>query len=183
LTRWSASGQPIESYQLSQQSLRSLAFCAERNEIAVGSSDGHIYLLDATHFTIKRVLERAHRQSVFKVVYAPNGDYLLSGGRDAHLNIWLTDQDYQLHSSRPAHLFTINDICYAPHGRYFATASRDKTLKIWDARSFELLKVIETVRDNGHINSVNTLYWSAYCDYLLSAGDDRSIIVWQIGER
>lgn len=182
ITRWLLStGKAQESIQLSQQSLRSIAFCPERNELAVGASDHHIYLFDATHFSLKKTLKSAHKNSVFSLRYSPNANYLLSGGRDAHLNVWDIENDYQLHSSRPAHLFTINDITYSPNGQYFATASRDKTLKIWDATTFELLKVAETIRDKGHLNSVNALYWSAYNNYLISAGDDRSIIVWRVG--
>lgn len=180
ITRWLSTGKTIESQQISNQSLRSLAFCPERNELAVGASDNNIYLFTATTFELKKTLKNAHQNSVFSLAYSPDGNFLLSGGRDAHLNVWNTENSYQLHSSRPAHLFTINDIQYAPNGQYFATASRDKTLKIWDASTFELLKVIETIRDKGHLNSVNALYWSAYNDYLLSASDDRSIIVWRV---
>ena len=180
LTRWNAEGRAMESYQLSNKSLRTIAFYAERNEGAVGASDGNIYLLNATSFELKKTLLQAHNNSVFSLAYSPDGNYLLSGGRDAHLNIWITEADFQQHSSRPAHLFTINDICYSPDGKYFATASRDKTLKIWNAHTFELLKVIEMIRDKGHLNSVNAVYWSAYNNYLLSASDDRSIIVWQV---
>ena len=61
-----------------------------------------------------------------------------------------------------------------------ATASRDKTMKIWDANNFKLLKVIDTVRNGGHINSVNTLRWSKYNNWLISGSDDRSIIIWEI---
>ncbi|MFK7937105.1 MAG: WD40 repeat domain-containing protein [Saprospiraceae bacterium] len=180
LTRWSMEGKAIESFQLSNKSLRSIAFFAERNEVAVGASDGNIYLLNATSFELKKTLEKAHDNSVFSLKYSPDGNYLLSGGRDAHLNVWETENDFQQHSSRPAHLFTVNDICYSPNGKYFATASRDKTLKIWDAHTFELIKVIEMIRDKGHLNSVNAVYWSAYNNYLLSASDDRSIIIWEI---
>ena len=83
--------------------------------------------------------------------------------------------------SQPAHWFTINKIVFHPEGKWFATGSRDKTIKIWDAETFELLKVIETMRDKGHINSVNCLLWSEHNDYLLSCGDDRSIIAWEVG--
>ena len=80
--------------------------------------------------------------------------------------------------SEAAHLFTINHITFSPDGQLFATASRDKTLKIWDAKTLELLKVVDTLRFGGHINSVNRLLWLPDC--LISASDDRSAIIWGV---
>lgn len=182
ISRWSPlEGQSLESLHLSNQSLRSLDYSPQRDEIAIGSSDNNIYLLDAKTLTLKHTIKDAHANSVFTVKYGPNGRHLLSGGRDAQLKVWDSKNDWQRVLSHPAHWFTINDIAFRPDGQWFATASRDKTIKIWDAESFDLLKVLETIRDRGHINSVNNLYWSDYENYLISCGDDRSIMVWKIG--
>ncbi len=182
ISRWSApEGRSLESLHVSNQSLRSLDFCALRNEIAIGASDNNIYLLDADTLAIRKTIEKAHNNSVFSIQYSPDGRYLLSGGRDAHLKIRDTGEDFREVFSQPAHWFTINDIAFDPTGHWFATASRDKTIKIWDAANFELLKVIEVVRNRGHVNSVNRLLWTKHNNYLLSASDDRTMIVWEIG--
>ena len=48
VTRWDReSGRSLESYQLSNQSLRAVAFSETKNELAVGGSGCSIYLLDA----------------------------------------------------------------------------------------------------------------------------------------
>ena len=181
LTRWNiASQKTIESLHLSNQSLRCLAYSKERNELAVGASDHHIYLLDATTLEIKQTFKNAHENSVFTIRYSKGDRYLISGGRDAHLRVRDLQQDGKEISAQPAHWFTINDIAFHPKAPIFATASRDKTIKIWNAETFELLKVIETVRDQGHLNSVNRLFWSDFNNYLVSCGDDRSIMIWEI---
>lgn len=181
LTRWSvAECRTLESLHLSAKSLRCLDYSVVRNEIAVGSSDFSIYLLDAHTFEIKTILKTAHENSVFALRYSPDGNFLLSGGRDAHLKAWSPDSDTKLIFSQPAHWYTINDIVFHPSGQWFATASRDKTIKIWDGKTFELLKVIESFRDGGHVNSVNKLLFLDEADLLVSAGDDRSIILWKI---
>ena len=181
LTKWSVKDRRIlESLHLTNQSLRSCDFSKVRNELAVGASDNCIYILDADNWHIKRTIRNAHDNSVFKIKYAPDGNYLWSGGRDAHLKTWDLERDFNLVSDQSAHWFTINDIAFHPEGHLLATASRDKTIKIWDASSFKLLKVIETIRDGGHINSVNALYWSNYNNYLISCSDDRSLIVWDV---
>jgi WD40 repeat protein len=177
LSRWDiASRRRLESLQLATDSLRSLAYSPSRNELAVGSSDNTIYLLDATDLRLKSQL-RGHANSVFSVHYLPGGRFLFSGGRDAYLRIWDLAAERELTAGDAAHWFTVNALALHPEGRYLATGSRDKTIKIWDTETFALQKVLDTIRDGGHINSVNTLLWHP-TGALISAGDDRSIILW-----
>ncbi|MBI5915236.1 MAG: WD40 repeat domain-containing protein [Bacteroidetes bacterium] len=179
ITRWSADeGRALESYHLANQALRCIDFCEIRNEIAVGGSDNAICFLDAGTLELRHTLRQAHANSVFTVRYTPNGRHLLSGGRDAHLNVWDLDYDHHKFHTQPAHWYTINHLVFHPDGHLFATASRDKTLKIWDAANFELLKVLEGGRDGGHLNSVNRLLWSSHENLLVSASDDRTLVVW-----
>jgi WD40 repeat protein len=180
LTRWDALEQrSIESIHLSNQSLRSIAYSISRQELAIGGSDAQIYLLDALTFELKHTIAGAHANSVFSLAYSPDGQWLLSGSRDAHLKVWDVNT-WQVHLAHPAHWFTINAIAYHPNGSLFATASRDKTIKIWDAYTFELRKVIDTIRHGGHVNSVNDLLWTQFDNELVSAGDDRSLMIWNV---
>lgn len=181
LTRWNIDQQKtVESLHLSNQSLRCLVYNEHRNELAVGASDHHIYLLDATTLAIKEAIKSAHENSVFTIRYSADNQHLISGGRDAHLRVWDLQNNHKEISFQPAHWYTINDLAFHPKAPIFATASRDKTIKIWNAETFELLKVIETVRDQGHLNSVNRIFWSDFNNYLVSCGDDRSIMIWEI---
>ncbi len=186
LTRWNMErGRSMESFQLSNQALRAISFSEKRKELAVGASDNSIYLLDVETFELRHTLKDAHTNSVFAVAYSPDGHHLLSGGRDAMLKVWdlesqqfLTPHLSTLTPDYPAHLFTVNHIVFSPDAQLFATASRDKTLKIWDAHTFELLKVVDTMRYGGHINSVNRLLWLPDC--LVSCSDDRSVMLWRV---
>jgi WD40 repeat protein len=97
----------------------------------------------------------------------------------------LKSSNFGILESIPAHLFTINSIVFHPtNPSIFATASRDRTIKIWQISAqnpkLTLLKVIDTIRHGCHIRSVNRLFWSKYNDYLISASDDRSLIVWRV---
>ncbi len=179
LTRWEAdNARTLESLQLSHQSLRTIAYSEKKGEIAVGASNQCIYFLDTETLAIKRVLDNAHTNSVFALAYSPNGKYLLSGGRDAMLRVWDLENHCTLRSEQPAHWYTINHLAFSPDGLLFATASRDRTVKIWDAQSFELLKVVDTLRFGGHTRSVNRLLWRSDC--LVSCGDDRLAMIWKI---
>ena len=180
LSKWDIETQmAVESYHLSNQSLRAIDYSEHRNELVIGASDNSLYFLDAGTMELKRHLAKAHQNSVFTVKYHPNGRHLITGGRDALLNVWNLD-DNALVSSQAAHMYTINSIAFHPKASIFATASRDRTIKLWDAQNYKLLKVIETLRDDGHLASVNKLLWTSHKDYLISASDDRSVGVWKI---
>ncbi len=162
---------------LADNSLRALAIHPDGMHLAVGSSDNGIYLLDLPTLNINRKLE-GHSNSVFTLCYSPDGKYLLSGSRDAHVMVWDVQSGYKLNHKIPAHLFTINHITFSPSGEMFATAGRDKDVKIWDAETFKLLKVLDRHKYDGHINSVNRLWWGE--KFLVSAGDDRKIVLWDV---
>jgi len=180
LSRWDiAQKRAVDSLHLTNRSLRCMDYCPRRNEIAVGASDNAIHLLEAETLQIRSKWPQAHDNSVFTVKYNQDGTLLFSGGRDAMLKVWDLEKQTCL-NDQPAHWFTINDLALSPSGRYLASASRDKTIKIWDAHSFKLLKVLDTVRDGGHLNSVNRLYWSSFNNTLVSCSDDRSIILWNM---
>ncbi len=179
LTRWSVpAARTLESLPLSSNSLRQIAYDPMYDRLAVGSSEGAIFLLDRTGFSL---LARApaHPPSVFALAFSPDGEYLFSGGRDAALNRWSTRSGLHLEQHVTAHLLTVNAIAVHPKGEILATASRDKTVKFWRSSDLQLLKVIEVVRDKGHVNSVNTLCWMDE-DTLISAGDDRRILEWRL---
>jgi WD40 repeat protein len=163
----------------SEKNARCIALNPIKEEFAVGYSDNCIRIFAGKTAELVQTIE-AHQNSVFTLAYSPDGKYLLSGSRDAHLKIWDTTQNYDLHQSIVAHLFAINKITYSPDKQYFATASMDKSVKIWDAHTFKLLKVLDRARHAGHGNSVNTLLWTDFNNYLLSAGDDRMVGVWEI---
>lgn len=186
ITRWDILRQSsIESLQLSNQALRSALYRPAAAEWLIGSSDHHIYRLNAEDFSIKEKMTAAHQNSVFCLEEHPaDNDKFFSGSRDALLKVWeIGDKGAptSLLNEQPAHWFTINHLITSPDGKYLLTASRDKTIRIWDTTTYKLLKTLDAPRDGGHVNSVNRLLWIPGTSYFVSASDDRSIVVWQVG--
>ena len=169
----------VSHRRLTENHLRSAVGYATQNQVYMGTSDHLILVLEAES---GKVIShwKAHENSVFSLGVHPDNKYLLSGGRDAHLNVWDLARSHQLIKSLPAHHYTLNDIAFAPSMDYFMTASRDKTLKLWDAYSFALLKVIDWERNEGHRHSVNRIKWLKSDNSLISCSDDRQIIRWKI---
>lgn len=165
--------------QITNEHLRSIESGGEEHMWFIGSSDHHIHRWDGKKKVVSEKW-KAHDNSVFSLKSHPTGKYLLSGGRDAHLNVWDMKNDYRQEHSIPAHMFTINDICFSPDESYFLTASRDKTMKLWDSETFDLLKVIDAPRNDAHKHSVNKLLWLSTDNSVLSCSDDRRLIRWRL---
>jgi WD40 repeat protein len=165
-------------FNFSDKSARCLAFDGESGHLAVGYSD-HAIRIVKEGVLLKEIF--AHSNSVFSLAYSPNGSELLSAGRDAHLKIHNTQNNYALKESIVAHMYAINHLTYSPNGLFYATASMDKSIKLWDAKKHKLLKVIDKSRHAGHGTSVNKLLWTKHEDFLVSVSDDRTVSVWSMG--
>ncbi|MEM1134882.1 MAG: WD40 repeat domain-containing protein [Bacteroidota bacterium] len=165
--------------KISEKSLRKLALHPNGFEIAAGYSDHAIRIFSLLDHTLLKEITTAHTNSVFSLAYTPNGQYLLSGGRDAHLKIWET-KNYTCFEDIVGHMYTINDITFMESGAYFATCSKDKSIKVWHGTAFKLLKVIDKARYAGHGTSVNKLIWLGTNNHLISASDDNTISIWDL---
>jgi WD40 repeat protein len=161
--------------KLSEAKLRQLAYSERYGLYAIACGDGCVYLLAEASFTTQRVL-KAHAQGATSVAWHPSKPILLSGGRDALLKVWNTATEYEMLMEIPAHNYAIYSIVFDVSNTYIATGSRDKTIKIWDSNTLDVLQRID-VKSGGHTHSVNKLLWSG--SHLISAGDDRKIIVWE----
>ena len=168
-----------KTVKLCDQKIRDMSINREQNQMAIACGDGSVRIFDLSSFS-EIFSFGAHQLSANAVKYHPDGKQLISGGRDAHLNIWDINDNYRVIQSIPAHNYAIYSIEFSPDNHFIATASRDKTIKIWDVETLEILLRIDKSHFNGHINSVNKLLWSKYNNYLISTGDDKSIMVWKI---
>lgn len=168
----------LHSVRICKEKVRSLALRPDHRELALAAGDGTVRLFDPVTME-EKIRFAAHELSANCVSYHPRESLLLSGGRDAHLKIW----DYKsgtLVESIPGHNYAIYSISFSPDASLFATGSRDKTVKIWDAETFDFLVRIDKEKFQGHLNSVNKVLWTPHKNYLLSTGDDRSIMVWDV---
>lgn len=170
----------IKVSRLSNLKLRFIEFCLKRNEAAIGCEDGTVRIIELENFNeIKRLVGHAEGFSVNSAVFHPSNSTLITGSRDAHLNVWDVNNAYKLVGRIPAHNYSIYSIEFSKNGRLFATGSRDKTIKIWDSETMKVLLRIDH-KFGGHMKSVNKILWCSYDDILLSTGDDRTIKAWKI---
>ncbi|CAF1919877.1 unnamed protein product [Rotaria magnacalcarata] len=121
---------------------------------------------------------RGHTQPVFDVQFGPFGHYFASCSLDKTARLWCIEHAQTLR------IFTdgCNDmeaLCFHPNSNYIATSSADRILKIWDLLESKEGQQLKPIRQmSGHKLNVCILKFSKDGKYLISAGYDRQIMIW-----
>lgn len=161
--------------KFSDQKIRSID--VKNNFALLACGDSTIKMIDLENKSLIYSVA-AHQKSCNVAKFHPNENQIISGGWDAHLNIWSTD--LRLIKSIPAHNYAIYSIEFSSTGLIMATASRDKTIKLWNSNNIEAPKTISFNNFGSHQFSVNKIYWETNGQTLISAGDDRKVMVWSV---
>lgn len=172
-------GNRLHHWQASAQKVRSLAFHQQKNQLAAGSNDGFIRLYDAQDYSLQNQF-KAHEMGITALAFSPDGNTLLSGSRDAHLKAWQT-ANWNCSADFAAHLFSIYRIIYHPAEAVLLSISRDKSFKLWDAADYRLLKNISMEKGHpSHRLSVNNVCWLDKGNRLVTVGDDKMVLLWDL---
>ncbi|RZK49313.1 MAG: WD40 repeat domain-containing protein [Pedobacter sp.] len=172
-------GELLATFKLSDQALRCQTLDTRNNYLIIGAKNGSIYVLNIVDFTLLYTLE-AHSAGVTALAFHPTERLLLSGSRDASLKVWDIDNWNVVHNFT-AHMNTIYGIVFHPKLPWFATCSQDKSIKIWNGEDYRLLKILSVEKlQSGHKHTVNSICWANQGEILVSTGDDRQVILWEL---
>lgn len=161
---------------LSEGKMRGLAVSTDGSMLATAALDGRIRVLDTGDLNEIHGFD-AHERGAASVSWHPGKPVLISGGRDGYLRFWRSDADFEPLHAIPAHRANIYGIAFNADATLCATASRDKSVKLWDAGAFDPVDRLE-LKQGGHTHSVNAVLWCPD-GRLLSAGDDRTVRLWE----
>jgi transcription initiation factor TFIID subunit 5 len=121
---------------------------------------------------------RGHTQPVFDVQFGPFGHYFASCSLDKTARLWCIEHAQTLR------IFTdgcndIETLCFHPNSNYIATSSSDRILRIWDLLEVKDAQQMKPIRQmSGHKLNVCVLRFTKDGKYLISAGYDRQIMIW-----
>lgn len=163
---------------VSNSKVRSLEINFLETELLVACGNEEVKIFSLPDLKLLKSFN-ANKLATNTAVYQHGSNTILSGGRDAILNIYTTD-NYTVEKSIAAHNYAIYDIKFLDDLNLFATASRDKTFKLWNSLQHEFIVRVNAENYLGHTHSVNRLLWLKENQILLSAGDDRKIIAWKV---
>lgn len=161
--------------KISSGKIRKISTSASGTNIILSCSDG--YIREINSFSLQTIQEnKLSDWGVNCAIFNPFNQMYVSGSRDARIRI--LDMSLQTIEEIPAHNYAIYNIISLGDKTLFASASRDKTIKIWN-EDFNFLLRLNKENFDGHTHSVNCISWLNSLNILISAGDDRKIIVWK----
>lgn len=158
--------------------MRRATISPDEKYLVTSGNDGRLRIFETEMFNEIHTVD-AHDKSSNVSVFTSDTKQLISGGWDGHLRVWEAAEDFSKVAEIPAHNYAVYDMVFSPDGRFLASASRDKTIKIWDAETLKPLARLD-VKSGGHSHSVNALHWNTETNILVSAGDDRKLIGWEV---
>ncbi len=154
-------------------SVRSVAFSANRDLLAVGTINGEIWLWNAVSNRPQQTW-RGHMDWVNSIAFSPDGKVLASGSDDHTIRLWRVDTDYcfktlQEHDSR------VYSVAFSPDGNFLASGSDDQTVRLWEVSTGQCLCTLQ-----GHIDRVWAVAFSPDGNTLASGSEDQTIRLWEV---
>jgi WD40 repeat protein len=113
-----------------------------------------------------------HDDTVNHAHFSPNGNYIATASQDKSAKLWNFNHDRQLiaFAQRPAKTIYAQ---FSPNLYYLATAHDDGMVYLWHDKT-------QIAELKGHKGRVNFLAFSNDSEYLLSAGDDKTVRLWRV---
>ena len=118
----------------------SVALSPNGKTIAIGSSDGRIYLRDLDTIENKITLS-GHKWQVKSLAFSPDGETLVSGSIDQTVRLWDVNTGEQK-KTLTGHTNWVRSIAFSPDGKTIASSSRDGTIRFWNADIGTLKNII-----------------------------------------
>ena len=157
----------VKKKRVAERSIRSM--CVIDGLVYAGSTDNRLYCLDRSLNEKKAPI--SHPDTVFALAQVHNT--LVTGCKDARMRI-IDMESWQIAHRIDAHWYHVKSLDKNPKFPLILSTSMDKTIRIWDTQTWELLKVIDKEKNDGHSSSVNCGLWLTE-NTVISCSDDRSI--------
>ena len=154
----------------------SIKFSPDAKLIAVSLLDNtvKVFFVD----TLKLYLNLyGHKLPVLSMDISYDSKLIVTSSADKNIRIWGLDFG-DCHKALFGHQDSILQVAFVPHnsdgnGHHFFSSSKDRTIRYWDADKFEQIQ-----RLDGHHGEVWAIGMSHIGNFLVSAGHDKSIRVW-----
>jgi WD40 repeat protein len=138
--------------------------------VAVGCSNGKLKIYNIADGTLHKDIN-AHPSWVTSVSYAPNGQYIVSGGNDDKVKLW--DTAGILLATFNGHTQDITQVKFSSTSTELISSSKDKSIRIWDISTGLLVRTLL-----GHSGFVNSFDISPDDTKIVSGSTDSLCKIW-----
>jgi WD40 repeat protein len=137
---WTVDGRLLRRVPSAIGSIRALAFSAQNDRFAAGTSGGVAQVWDArSGLVVSRMI--GHANFVTSLAFTADGDLLVTASPDRTARIWDAHTGRSLAILR-GHDGTVESVFFASEGDLVLTASQDGTARLWFARGEARLGLI-----------------------------------------
>eukprot|EP01116_Phalansterium_solitarium_P025463 TRINITY_DN9757_c0_g1_i1.p1 TRINITY_DN9757_c0_g1~~TRINITY_DN9757_c0_g1_i1.p1 ORF type:complete len:561 (-),score=192.15 TRINITY_DN9757_c0_g1_i1:228-1910(-) len=158
-------------------SCNALAVSADARMICSGHFSAHVRFWDTKSGEMQHEMANAHSNQVTSVTISPDGEYVLTAGRDHVLSLidvrtygvvkTFTNENYR-------NGVNWSHSCFSPDGRYVVGGSNDGAVFIWNVNSGRL----ETTLKSDHNATVMGSSWSPGGSQLATSDKGGVITIW-----
>ena len=156
--------------------INALAFSADGQRLASGSSDGTVRVWNLATKKAERVL-KATRAEVRSVALSADGRWLAAGVRYGPIKVWDL-QSGQEHLSFQGHESDVWQVAFTPDSKSLVSSNGDWNrpgrVKLWDVNTGEQTDAFQ------HTGEVLSLAISADGRLLAAGGGDKMLRVWKL---
>lgn len=188
-TQPSALGAPLQGHS---SFVNSLAFSPDGKTLASGGDDQNLILWNVSQpAKVTRLGEplRAHTAPINSLAFSPDGKHLASAGNDNLVILWKWDPAAGTLSAPlelKGHSGYVRSVTFNADGTLLASAAFDQQVLLWETTDGEQLGLPLSA----HTKAINALAFGLTqtaegvdLPYLLSGGDDRVVIQWNLATR
>ena len=152
-----------------------LGVAAAEQQLTYETKDNLLRLLRSLPSELRSYMW-AHSNSVFSVVFSPDGKTLATGSVDSTVILWDVASRKPLGEPLKAHSGPVLSVAFSPDGKTLATGSDDKTVILWDVASRKPLG--EPLK--AHSGTVWSVAFSPDGKTLATGSADKTVILWDI---